>query len=73
MNTQTTQAIIDFLSLPATALPNASYIDDEANSYADAWQTIRNAADGDTSEWIDGPIRLRADRDEWRDGVIVSA
>ena len=73
MNTQTTQTIINFLALPSTAIPSASYIDDDANSYADAWQTLRNAATGDTSEWIDGPIRLRADRDDWRDGVIVEA
>lgn len=73
MNTQTTQTIINFLALPATATPSASYVDDEANSYADAWQTLRNAANGDTSEWIDGPIRIRADRDGWRDGVVVEA
>ena len=73
MNAQTTQTIINFLVLPSTAMPSATYVDDEANGYADAWQTLRNAADGDTSEWIDGPIRIRADRDGWRDGVIVEA
>ena len=73
MNTQTTQTITAFLALPTNAIPSASYLDYEANSYADAWQTLRNAANGGTSEWIDGPIRIRADRDRWRDGVIVEA
>lgn len=73
MDNMNTRIIRNFLELPAESLPSASFVDDAANSYANAWQTLRNAADGDKTEWIDGPIRLRADRDGWRDGVIVHA
>ena len=73
MDNKTAQAIADFLELPSTSMPSAAYIDVDANNYSNAWQTLRNAIAGDTSEWIDGPIRLRADRDVWRQGVVVHA
>ena len=66
--------ISEFLSLPVQAMPGAEYVDREANEYASAWDSIRSiiADTEDLSWWIDGPIRLSANRDGWREGIIIS-
>ena len=62
-------AIKDFLDLPSTAMPRAvsDCPDDQC------WTALRLIAQGKTAVGVCGAktILLWADRDEWRDGIIV--
>jgi hypothetical protein len=60
-----------FLRLPSTALPSAILIDDDEG---DAWETVRTLARGERPGLEVGladELRLRADADGWREGVIL--
>ena len=63
-----------FLALPPEALPAADYVG--TPGILTPWRALRAAADAssDLRELLDGAatIRLRADRDGWRDGVLVT-
>jgi len=68
-NVQSVRDIIrTFLSLPAEAMPSASYID--ADEPGNAWNDIREyMLDSGVAPGVE--IRLHADRPEWQ-SVIVS-
>ena len=73
--TDTTAATIRlFLGLPAEALPSAEYV--AAAGLLHPWNALRCAVSGDPDRQDMaagcGSIRLRADRDGWRAGVIVA-
>jgi hypothetical protein len=68
-----TQTIDAFLALPNEALPGASFVDGDLDHSA-AWDALREAVRTRRPLRLispDGPIRLQADRTEWRAGVIV--
>ena len=64
--------IQDFLSIPASALPNALYLDDDNSWQDDAWESLREAArTGQTCEMVCGSkVRVQADHPAWIGGVI---
>lgn len=68
-NVQSVRDIIrTFLSLPAEAMPAASYID--SDEPGNAWQDIRDyMTDSGVAPGVE--IRLHADRPDWQ-SVIVS-
>lgn len=60
-----------FLALPATALPAADYIGDPG--LLAPWSALRVVVrpGHDLADTLSGRIRLSADRDGWRGGVVV--
>lgn len=74
MNATDIDTIRRFLALPAESLPAADYVAESGLLHP--WSALR-CATSRNPERQDmatgcGSIRLRADRDEWRDGVIVT-
>lgn len=72
--TKTQRLATDFLALPAEALPSAQWaaISDE-DAGDTAWEAVRQVARGAVDGNLDGEtVRLHADRDEWRDGVVLT-
>ncbi len=72
--TDTIATIRRFLALPVESLPKAEYVADDG--FLHPWSALRCAVSR-RPERQDmaigcGAIRLRADRDEWRSGVIVT-
>lgn len=68
-----TETIKAFLDLPTEALPRADWVDDTLGS---CWPYLRDYLRADDAQRLnhDGsPIRLMADRPEWREGVVVYA
>lgn len=61
-------AVTAFLALPPTAGPQATFLAGGDDCGVSAWDLLRvpGLRCGDT------PVRLRADCDGWRDGVIVT-
>ena len=71
--TESTKRIIRaFLLLHNGCMPAASWVDDEDTS--SCWNYLRDALreeEHQRYDHIDEPIRIRADADGWRDGVVV--
>lgn len=66
------QAVRDFLSLPAGALPAAIFLRDADDDIGSPWSLLREyATDPDGCMRWGAPILLTADREEYRDGVRV--
>ena len=72
MTTTTTTQIRAFLALPGEALPAADYVGEPGILHP--WSALRVAIgrDADMRDLLSGAIRLHADRDGWRDGVVVT-
>ncbi len=67
------ETIKGFLALPFEALPSAMWMDEDASG--SAWDLLVDAVRPSGKQRLDhfgDDIRLHADRDEWRDGVIVT-
>lgn len=70
------EIVKNFLALPAGSLPAADWVDDGPEYTGSCWPYLRDYLRPLPTQRLnhDGsPIRLRADRDGWRDGVIVHA
>lgn len=65
----TQKTIRDFLRLPKTAMPGASFVSDFESG--NPWNTLRAYRD-DPAIGCGEQVRLQADRPEWRDGVVVT-
>lgn len=63
-----------FLALQVTALPGASYLDDDDSWQRDPWSTLRSMAITGQSAVVTCGSRIivSADRDGWRDGVVIA-
>lgn len=75
IKTQTTkQTVRDFLRLPAEAMPSAIYLDDaDVEDIGTPWRQLRQYAYGsDPAIHLGERVILTADRDGWRDGVVVT-
>lgn len=73
--TKTTKQIVqEFLSLPPGALPSAIYLDDfDVEDLGTPWRQLRQYAYGSVPPLHLGErVLLTADRDGWRDGVVVT-
>lgn len=68
------EKVRDFLALPVEALPQAYFLRQvDEDDGMDAWSLLREfVADPDGCMRWEAPIMLRADRDEWRDGVTIT-
>jgi len=67
----TEQTIRDFMRLPPEALPSARWTDEREND-DDPWPFLRDYVANEQTMLHDGDsVRLTADRDGWRDGVVV--
>ena len=69
----TAETIRQFLRLPAESMPQATWIDsmDDGGS---AWPHLRDYVRTETLQRLDHMgevVRLSADRDDWREGVVV--
>ena len=70
------EIVANFLGLPAESLPAAGWVDDGPEYTGSCWPYLRDYLLPLHRQQLnhDGsPIRLRADRDGWRDGVVVRA
>jgi hypothetical protein len=76
----TRKIINQFWALPAVSLPGAVFVEDETFSgpgddldVSDAWVVLRRAAKTGESctDLCGSAIRVRADRDGWRDGFVI--
>lgn len=65
-----TELIREFLRLPSVALPRVAMLDDDSEAWDHGWDLLRRRADGEPPMGLEA--RLSADRDEWRDGVVVT-
>lgn len=63
----------EFLGLPPEALHGADFTDAGGSWAHSAWDVLRQIArTGETAASACGSsIRVRADRDGWRDGIII--
>lgn len=63
----------EFLALPAEALPSVAFAAEDTDlEDSVAWDILRAAAAGKIGRLRSyGPIRLVADRDGWRHGVLL--
>ena len=71
----TAETIRDFLCLPPEALPGAQYLPPWDEDGGDPWEQLRDYLLPEPAQRINHmgeTVRLRAARDEWRDGVIVT-
>lgn len=68
--------ISEFLMLPKESLPSAEYVSGGIPGLVGAWEALRlSLRRSDREEMADviaGEIRLTADREGWRDGIVVS-
>lgn len=70
------EIVANFLALPAEAMPSASWVDDGPEFTGSCWPYLRDfllSANRQKLNHDNSPIRLSADRDGWRTGVIVHA
>lgn len=68
-------AVSEFLAIPSEDLPRAYTVDDDRGEYdhSDAWDALRGAAKGDMLILREmRGVRVAAEVDGWRDGVIVA-
>jgi hypothetical protein len=69
------QIIKDFLALPLEALPSADWVEFcDSDMGGDCWSYLYDYILPKINQrysHIGSPIRLRADRDEWKNGIIV--
>lgn len=66
--------IREFLSLPSEALPQARFANPETAGNDNAWACLRDSLRDPSQQRLNhfgDKIVLQADRDGWRDGVIV--
>ena len=66
-----TTTISEFLRLPAESMPAAQWLDDDDSG---AWSALRDMLRPSAQQRINhvgDRVRLSADRDGWRDGVVV--
>lgn len=70
------EIVANFLALPPEAMPSATWVDDGPEFSGSCWPHLRDFLLPMSKQRLnhtgDG-IRLHADRDQWRDGVIVNA
>lgn len=70
----TAEIIRDFLALPKTAMPAASWVDSMGED-GSAWSHLRDyvrPAESQRINHLGETVHLRADRDGWRDGIVVT-
>lgn len=63
-----------FLALDPSTLPSARSASDAGDDHCDAWLCLRRLAKGmrlDGRQGFADALRLRADADGWRDGVVI--
>lgn len=68
------EIIREFLRLPPGEMPSAQFVD--ADDDGSPWSYLRDSllpVDRQQQEHTDELIRLWADRDGWRDGIVVVA
>ena len=71
----TTDTIRDFLALPPEALPSVAFVDGMGSKDYHAGAHLRDWLLPDPRRHINHmgeTVRLQADRDGWRDGVVVT-
>jgi hypothetical protein len=69
------QTIREFLALPAEALPGADWLDPGDADEGSPYRHLRDAIRPESAQQLNHVgqrVRLHADRDGWRDGVIVT-
>jgi hypothetical protein len=72
--TQTRDIIREFLALPGVALPAADWVDGMGDSVS-PWTHLRDYLLPEARQCLDHlgeTVRLRADRDGWREPVVVT-